>query len=802
MPVDDRHLRAAQALNLEAETVRELEVVRGMDPERLAAADESVLRRVMRRMQYSDLATARAMFRMSQQRDESGGVKESGLAQALVQLDSARARGAARRNVAGVPVGSTVESPILLATAGLVGGARWQSLGPGNVGGRTRSLVVHPQRPDTIWAGSVGGGLWRTDDGGVSWNPVDDFMANLAVTCMVMHPQDPDTLYAGTGEGFDNADALRGAGVFMTDDGAAWRQLASTNRPEFQRINRLAISMSGATLLVGTPDGIWRSDDPDHLQWEQVLHEPVADVKCDPADEDRAVAGGHRTGIAYFTSDGGRTWSVAEHGPEPWGGRIEVAYAAADSSVVYASIDIDNGQIWRSSDGGQTYVRRATTRADGTPIAYLADQGWYDNVIWAGDPDDSGLVIVGGIDLWRSTDAGDTLVDISLWYVAGSAHADNHGIVSDAGFGAANRRVYFTNDGGVFRADDVDTVGNDPNRTDGWTELVNTYEVTQFYSGAGNADTGVIIGGAQDNGTVLYDPNDPRPSENWRTIYGGDGGWCAADPTDSNYLYGEYVYLNIHRNHTGGAADSEFISGNYWDGVARRWRWKPAPYTIDDARTQRALFIAPFVLDPNNADRLLAGGTSLWRTNNAKAPNTNATGPKWERIKTSAGSPISALAVARGNSDVIWVGHERAEIFRTSNGTANFPAWSRVGSALPRRYCTSIVIDPNDSATVYVTFGGYSHGNIWKTADAGATWKDLGGSLPEAPIRAVAIHHSRRDFIYIGTEVGVFASENGGMTWSPTNEGPTNCSVDDLFWLGTRLICATHGRGMFEIDLP
>jgi photosystem II stability/assembly factor-like uncharacterized protein len=102
---------------------------------------------------------------------------------------------------------------------------------------------------------------------------------------------------------------------------------------------------------------------------------------------------------------------------------------------------------------------------------------------------------------------------------------------------------------------------------------------------------------------------------------------------------------------------------------------------------------------------------------------------------------------------------------------------------------------------VFVVFGGFATGNVWSTEDGGATWVDLAGSLPAAPVRAVAVHPGHQDWIYVGTEVGVFASEDRGRTWSPTNEGPANVSVDDLFWMGERLICVTHGRGLFAIDL-
>jgi photosystem II stability/assembly factor-like uncharacterized protein len=226
------------------------------------------------------------------------------------------------------------------------------------------------------------------------------------------------------------------------------------------------------------------------------------------------------------------------------------------------------------------------------------------------------------------------------------------------------------------------------------------------------------------------------------------------------------------------------------------------PYRIPDAMARRSLFIAPFVLDPNEPNRLIAGGLSLWRTNDALAANTPTSGPQWHAIKPSTGSYISAIAVGQGNSDVVWIGHVDGMVFRSSNGTAAQPIWQRVDSAVhAQRFCTCITIDPANHRIVYVAFGGYVNANIWATRDAGATWLDLGSSLPAAPVRAIAVHPRRTRLLYIGTEIGVFASEDAGATWSPTNEGPTNCSVDDLFWMGETLVCATHGRGMYRIDL-
>jgi len=812
--VDASDRRVAQKRRLLVEQVSRLREIRGLTDAGFARIPLSKLRRAVNRIDFYDLPRARESFRLMTQKNDQGIVPPLGLNNALEELSTARGRNRGRQSAAGLPAGGGVSPGRLVApppTAGLSPtGTGWTALGPGNIGGRTRAIVVHPTTPATMWAASSGGGVWRTADAGVSWQPVDDFMANLATCCLVMDPTNPDVIYAGTGEGFSNVDALRGAGIFQTIDATSWQHLEATTGPDFQYVNRLAISRDGRVVLAGTPTGILRSEDVGRATWTRVLAEAIGDVDCHPVRATDAIAGGLNNGTAYFSTDGGLTWTPAAH-QGVWSGRVEVTYALNNPNIVYASVDVNGGEIWRSTDGGRSYAKRASARSDGRPAQYLGDQGWYDHVIWAGDATNADFVIAGGVDLWRSTDGGNTLIDISTWWDPRSAHADHHCIVGHPGFdGTSNRRVFFGCDGGIYTTPDVRTVGNNAQlpRSNGWVELINTYSVTQFYGGAGNPISGVIIGGTQDNGTIAAHP--AEGSEKWRTIFGGDGGWCAADPTDPNVFYGEYVFLNIHRNTDGAITDDtdgdRYISGQFWNASLRRWDWKPIPFTIPDAKNRQALFIAPFVLDPNDPHRLLAGGVSLWRTSDAKAPNTPTSGPSWSAIKPSAGPPISAIAVAKGNSDIVWTGHTDGQVFRTTNGLAASPVWQRVDHTgptplTPRRYCTGITIDPSDPQVVYVTFGGYEAGGVWKTGDGGRTWTDLSASLPQAPSRALAVHPRKPQFVYLGTEVGVFASEDGGATWSPTNEGPTNCSVDDLFWMKETLVAVTHGRGMFEIDL-
>ena len=809
MVISDEQLARAKGIRIEQ--VPLLRRSRGATNETLHGLSDAAIRRALRRLNYPDLPNARRLFRLEQARGDDGTVPAHAQGTALDRMRSRMASSQAPpAHTGGVPTGLTGEGLAAgpAPTAGMQL-TRWEWLGPGNIGGRTRGIVIDPEDPLKIWAASSGGGVWHTQDGGGQWAPVDDFLGNLACSCLAMDPTDPSTIYAGTGEGFSNADALRGNGVFHTTDAVNWAPVTATQTTDFRAVTRIAVSATGEVVLAATATGLFRCSDAERKTWTQVLDVPLGIVLFDPTDHNKAVAGALEAGAAFVSTDGGQTWQTATHGP--WSGRVELAYAAKDPAIVYASVQMTSGRIWRSTDGGLTYRPRKTLDSSGQVADYLGDQGWYGNAVWAGDPTDENLVVVGGVDLWRSTDGGDHVAEISTWSDARSVHADHHAIVSHPSYdGTDNRTVFFGNDGGVFTADDLARVGTEHEAPffHGWRELDNNYGVTQFYSGAGNPLSGKIVGGAQDNGTICFDP--ARGTEGWQQIFGGDGGWCASDPDDVDVFYGEYVFLNIHRNTDGGTSDDtkgdRYISGQFWNETIKEWDWKPVPFRIPDAMANRALFIAPFALDPDNSDRLLAGGMSLWRTDNVKAPNTPTSGPSWQAVKPSAGANISALVVAPGNSDLIWVGHVNGMLFRTADGTATTPAWSRVGvtgpSPLrPRRYLTDITVDPGDPDTVYVAFGGFESDNLWVTRDGGARWTQLAETLPDVPVRAVAIHPRRTELLYCGTEIGLFASEDRGANWSATNEGPTNCSVDQLFWMDETLVSATHGRGMFRIDL-
>jgi photosystem II stability/assembly factor-like uncharacterized protein len=657
----------------------------------------------------------------------------------------------------------------------------WTARGPTNVGGRTRSLLVSPDDPRRLWAGSVGGGIWTTTDGGSTWAPTDDRLPSLAIGCLARDPQNPAVMYAGTGEGFFNLDAVGGVGIYKTvDSGATWNLLPST--AGWDNVCRIAISPTRSNVLLASKryGGLLRSTDGG-ASWSTVRWAQGSfDVAFDPTDDSKAVAQiiDHDTNwfhAALYSTDGGVTWTPAAGLSHVSGfdGRIEIAYAPSDSSIVYASVATGGGRIWRSTDGGRSYTLRTTSGASGC--------NWYANPLWV-DPTNPDFLLTGGTAVFKSTDGGATLTQISDGYIlTEQPHPDIHNFVSDSGFdGATNRRVYVCSDGGVHRTDNIYTAATS-GQGGGWVSLSAGYRTSQFYGAAGDGPTGRLVGGTQDNGTLFL-----QTGSNSATLpFGGDGGFCAMDPTSSNYSYGEYIYLQIHRASTAGGAARYIYNGIADAGVA-------------------ANFIAPFVLDPSVPTTMFAGGLSLWRSTNVRAGT-----PTWQAVRPPHGDVISAIAVAPSRSDVVWVGQNNGVVSKTTNATAPAPTWIDIDTnaaptnPFPNRYVTRILIDKDNPSIVYVALGGFSPDNLWRTADGGSTWQRVTGggatALPAAPIYGLARHPGRPTWIYAATEVGVFASADSGATWSTTNDGPANVCVDEIVFLNrsNTLLAATHGRGLF-----
>jgi len=726
-----------------------------------------------------------------------------------------------------------------LARGGGPGGVLgWSELGPGNIGGRTRTLVIDPQNPSVMYAGATSGGIWKTVDGGASWVVLDDMMANLAVTSIVMDPTDSSVLYAGTGEGFffGTGPAGRGFGIFKSvDAGATWTQLPGTANASFFFVNELVISESDPQrVYAGTRTGVWRTTNGG-ASWELVLANPNAitapgvqnTVGCTVGCTDMVIRtdgspdvlfasfGSFQPDGLYRSSDGGDTW--LQYSVPTQQGRMSLALAPSDNDVVYISM-ADNGsggqtgrlvQLYRSIDGGDSFTAQADLENDPFAPNLLTNmvialgcfeymdysQGWYDNAL-AVDPIDPDVVWVGGIALSRSDDGGATWGRASYYFGYSNddpvwVHPDFHGVFFHPGYdGVGNQTMFVTNDGGLFKTDNAlgavstelcPSPPGSPTPEIGWETLNNGYAVTQFYHGDSSPQIDLFIGGAQDNGTsAAFSASDPN---GWLDIFGGDGGYVAIDPTNPNVIYVEIQFFpEIRKSVNGGASFFDAVNG------------------ITDTD---GLFITPFAMDQNNPQVLWTGGSRPWRTLNGAA--------SWRLARNTAfpvGGKISAIGISPSDSNTVYLGLSNGRVFRSTDALAPSPVWTQsagVQGLVNGAFVSSVAVHPTDPDIAYLSYSNYGIAHVYRTLNGGSSWTAINGTppdnLPDIPAHWVAVRPSNPDQLYAATELAVFGSDDGGESWRPI-PGIPNTIVETLdFQTDDRLVAFTHGRGAWRAAL-
>jgi photosystem II stability/assembly factor-like uncharacterized protein len=676
--------------------------------------------------------------------------------------------------------------------AGITG---WEWLGPGNVGGRIRAIVF--LNPTTLLIGAASGGIWRSTNAGASWQPMNDFLASLSVSCLSVDPTNTNIVYAGTGEGSfaghtPSNHFVPGAGIFKsTDGGLTWAQLTATTA--WRAVNRLAHHPTQTgTLFAATDTGLFRITNGG-TNTTPLLSGTVLDVKVDPANPSRMIAGGFNW--VGTSQNGGTNWTTHTTGAgnqlPNTGQRSECAIGGNGTLWVSMNIgtgpanDMKFGSVYRSTDNGANWQRMNNNLGDYFTSGGRS-QGNYDNVIWA-SPDDPNLVIVGGVDLWRTENGGQTWDKLSRWqdFPASSAHADQHVIVAPPDYGPNNRALYFGNDGGIQRRNDAYADGEH----NGWVNLANGLGITQFHGGAAYAGGTLFLGGAQDNGDPTLEPGDPNnpgaSANNWQYVALGDGGYCAIDSSNPDNRYTESQFLHIRYYNSS--------NGQYVDGING----------LEDAdKSDKTLFIAPFVLA--SLDTLVAGGVNIWRSTD-RARN-------WHKIRNQFDeTPVpmcSAIAVGN-NPNNLWIGYHTGRVSRTQNNDVT--QWVDITFPVTGSWVTDIAINPKNNNEVFVTVGGATNLKVFFTDNNGANWQNRNGngvaSLPNVQVNTITFHPDDPSLVYVGTDVGVFASDNKGITWSRTplypdfpwrNDGPANVEVTQLFWQGSYLVAATYGRGMYR----
>jgi photosystem II stability/assembly factor-like uncharacterized protein len=728
----------------------------------------------------------------------------------------------------------------------------WTPLGPGNVGGRTRAILIHPATPTTMWAGGVAGGIWKSTDGGASWAPKADLAVNIAVNSMILDPHSPNHLYAGTGEGYFNIDAVRGAGILQsTDGGETWTQLPSTTTTDFYYVQKMVMSQgSSQRLYAATRTGVFRSTDAGN-SWGKVLDCSGVNGAMDLAIQtDRPLAivyaacgtllaNGSTQAAVYRALDTASpvTWTAVLNPTNM--GRTSLAIAPSNQNIIYArAASNETGNfnqgllaVYKSTSSGAagswtTQVTNTSSTTQNTllltnPIeavltncgfgsgnAFLT-QGWYDNII-AVDPANPNTLWSGGIDLFRSDDSGQTWGIASYWWATPGvnpeyAHADQHTIVFHPQYnGTSNQTMYVGNDGGIFTTANARAsvyyspnpitssspiCGNINPATDvHWSSLNNGYEVSQFYDGVAYPDNSTFFGGMQDNGTPRGTVVGGRNA--WTSLIGGDGGYVAVNPANTSMLFAENTGNSLKRSTNGGTSFSAFTSG------------------ISEA-SGNFLFITPFTQDPNNAANMWTGGARLWLTTQATANPT--TGNIWTQASVFLGQRVSAIAVAPGNSNIVYAGGQTGSIWRNTAALSatSTTTWASSRVRTDSNYISWLAVDPNNPNIVYATVSTYNsgsgQGHIFKSTDGAQTWVDIDGTgltgIPDVPALSIVVDPTNSSILYLATDIGVFLSLDGGANWDRENTGFANVITNALAVQGNFLYAFTHGRSAWRVAM-
>ena len=693
-------------------------------------------------------------------------------------------------------------SAISNRTTTAVPGITWEERGPNNVGGRTRAIIYDLNDADNgykkVFAGSVGGGLWVTNDitaATPGWTRLDDFMGNLAVSTLSQDPSNTQNIYAGTGEGWYNGDAIMGLGIWKSSNGGtSWAQLSSTNNSTFYYVQKIVVTSTGVVLAATRSGGIQRSTDGG-ASWTKVLgtgtgggiQNSAADIEIGANGSIYCSIGIQQVDGIYRSTDGGINWTKI-YASAPDEERIELACAPTDQNRVYALVQDNNApntdgikKVMSTSDATAgtptwtTHTLPSWCDQGATSTDFTRGQAWYD-LIAVVDPSNANTVFIGGVDVLKTTDGGSTWAQVSRWSggcIGAQIHADNHMMVFKPG---SSTEMIFSNDGGIYRSTDAGAT---------ITSRVTGYNVTQYYACAIHpTNTNYFLAGAQDNGTQKFTTAGINATS---TATGGDGAFCHIDQTDGVTQITAYVYNNYYVSVTGG---NTFI---------QRFFSPSPPYT--------GSFINPTDYD-DNSNILYAGNTagSYFRWNDAGIGGVNTDNVT---VTNFSGAIIRNVTVSPLTANRVYFGLSNGSVVRVDNantGTAQTGTVIRTGSGS----VSCIAIDGANEDHMLVTYSNYGVTSIYESLNAtqaSPTWTAVEGNLPDMPVRWAMFDPRNSDWALIATELGVWSTDdlNGASTdWDPTNSNLANVRVDMLQYRASdrTIAAATHGRGLFTAIVP
>ncbi|MFK7772538.1 MAG: cohesin domain-containing protein [Saprospiraceae bacterium] len=683
----------------------------------------------------------------------------------------------------------------------------WEPLGPQNFAGRILAITVDPNNPNTLYAGAASGGLWKSIDDGANWNYLSTGMPVLGVSSIVINPDDSNEMYIGTGEVYGDFDpddmepnqstgqgytiryrrGTYGIGILKTTDGGlTWNySLDWSQEEELKGVNCLEISTFDSDVLyAGTTDGLFHSTDGG-TTWNNILNLPnVMSLAMHPTDEGTMLVGVGvfgSTGSAVYRTIDGMNFSPVDL-PD-FTGKATMDFSKSDPNIAFASIGNYDETIglFRSEDGGINWTM--TSDYD-----YAKYQGWYSHDV-AINPTNSSTVLVGGINVYRSTDEGQTLIPESDWLLWNLSafpvegpeqlpgdfiHADIHEIIYHPNI---PNKIYVASDGGVFKSENDGLA---------FVSANSGLQTVQFYQkfSSSLSDPDFAIGGLQDNATAVY-----RGGLAWERKIGGDGFGTVIDPNDDRSVWGSLYYMRL------------FYSDDKAENFTSNTGVLPGCGGVDPDCYSN--FSAPICFAPSSPDQRLYGASNIVYTieNGTTRTATNGGNP------LDGNNPVNCLAASPTDHNLVFAGTaplytSPAKMFKSENGG---DTWTEVTNGLPDRFPMEVMVDPCDNNVIYTVFGGYdllSH--VYKSENGGGSWNTLGEDLPDVPTNTIFIDPENTQHIYVGNDIGVFVSTDGGDTWMTYSTGlPDACMVMSLSYTAStrKLRVATHGNGVYETDL-
>jgi len=640
-----------------------------------------------------------------------------------------------------------------------LGPSDWTTVSSGyNPGiGRINVVAEHPTDNSILYGGAPSGGLWKSTDAGATWTPLTDHFSAIGVSGIAIDYTNPDVIYISTGDmdGFDTYSI----GVMKSEDGGlTWNPTGLVHTlSQFIVCRKIVMHpFNPAILLVATSQGLYKTSNGGDT-WALVANGSFRDIEFRPDLPTTIYASTNRV---FRSLDGGDSFTQIAVGlPSPSTvNRIELAVSPDEPDWLYvlAGKNTDDSflGLWRSTDAGQTFQLRADSP---NLFGYSetgndnAGQSWFDMALDV-SPTNANTVLVGGVNVWRSTNGGSTFNIVSHWIYpsfTGYTHADIHTLHY---FG---NRLYCGSDGGLFISTNHGTT---------WSDLTPGMEITQFYRlGLSQQDANTIIGGAQDNGSNLL------KNEIWTHVLGADGMEAAISPTNPNVMFCTMQFGALHRSTDGGMGWNSIFGGNSENGG----------------------WVTPFLSLPGNV--VLAGYENVWRSTN--------NGTSFTQISNfTSGVSIRDIAVCKTNTDYIYVAFQ-GSIHRTTDGGGT---WQNISSNLPTAAITDIQVHPQFPDIVWISISGYNNGNkVFVTTNGGGSWENISANLPNLPCNAIVYQEGTNGGLYVGMDVGIYYTDSTLSNWQAFDQDLPNVIINELeIHYGSGFIrAATYGRGIWESEL-